>query len=582
MVRGGPATRRGARLAQGRHPLETGHVRRRHLVLLPIAFLLLGAGWWLLRNAGEQADGGAVARDESRGAASHPASGGAKEDAPSLSGSSDAQPPPAPSGTRGEVRVRALGRDGQPLPDLPVIVSDADGSVLAAAFTNARGEQAFAGVPFDGTARIAACHLDERGRLVPADFRLVTSPEVILRTDLGLPCEVVIVDAESGAALSEVGWSLYPWDTFLSAVGLGLRPGPRPLPLRPGVGLKVTLRLGVPAGYVAWSDLEPRVEITRFTTALRYVYPLHREADVVIDVLEHDGSPAREPWVTSWTLAGTEGAPLFGGGSTEPLALNRMRLRGVPYVAGALLRVRVGLRDDAEDPRIVGVEAQLERPTRLVARLPHPEAYELPDDLFEEPGPSTIGIGGSRAERPPRPPPGLLDLQGTLRAGGPATGAILSLQYLELEYALGGLRATLDDAGRLQQDLPEGTWEVAFYEPGLVHSMQTFEIRRGETTRVRFQEGQGGTIRLRVVDAAGRPLPFARFRIHDWTWCDLENGVQRLDPFVDENGSRTLRHLSSDQPLKVTAWYAGGHATVRCPVREGETIDVTVEVEPAK
>lgn len=580
MVRGGPATRRGERLAGGARPIETGRVRRHHLALLLIALLLLGGGWWLLGRSGEQAGGDAVTRDDERDAASGLASVEAREDAPSLAGSSDAEPPPAAPGTRGEVRVRALGRGGQPLPDLPVIVSDAEGGVLAAQFTNARGEQTFAGVPYDGTARIAACRLDERGRLTPAEFRLVTGPEVILQSDLGLPCEVVIVDAESGKVLPDVGWSLYPWDTFLSAVGLGLRPEPRVLPLRPGVDLKVTLRVGVPAGYVAWSDPEPDLKITRFTSALRYVYPLHREADVEIDVLEHDGSPAANPFVVSWTLTG-QTVEAGGGKETERLALNRVRLRGVPYVAGATLRVVVGL-EGWDDDRVAVVGARLERPTRLVARLPHPEGYEPPGEPFEMPGESSIGIGGSSEERPPRPPPGVLALRGFLRDGRPAAHATLSLQFLEDGYGLRGFGARLDDEGRVRKELPEGRWEVYFHEPGLVQSLQTFALERGETTRVRLQEREGGTIRLRVVDPAGRRLPFAKFRINDWTWRDLVDGVQRLDAYVDERGTRTLHHVSSDQPLRITAWYGGGRGVTPCPVREGETIDVTVEVAPAK
>ena len=215
------------------------------------------------------------------------------------------------------------------------------------------------------------------------------------------------------------------------------------------------------------------------------------------------------------------------------------------------------------------------RPTRLVIRFSRPEAYEPPDEPFEMPGESMIGLGGSHEDRPPTPPSGVLDLHGLLRDGRPAAKAVVNLQYLETQYALGGLRATLDGEGRLKKDLPEGTWEVTFYEPGLVHSMQTFEIRRGETARARLHEGQGGTIRLRVVDSAGRPLPFARSGSTTGRGAIWRTAYSAWTPTWTRTDPARCASLSSDQPLQVTAWYAGGHNTVRCPVREGETIDVT-------
>ena len=302
----------------------------------------------------------------------------------------------------------------------------------------------------------------------------------------------------------------------------------------------------------------------------------------MVDLLEHDGSPARDPWIISWTLAGKERALLPSAADTEALALNRLRLRGVPYVAGAMLRLRVGV-EEVDDHRVVLAAVRLAEPTRLVVRLPHPDGYEPPDEPFQMPGDSVIGVGGRADEVVVSPPRGTLDLQVLRRDGNPAAHATVSLRYLEEGHRSRGGNWELDAEGRrLVQRLYEGTWRVRIHEPGLVQTAQVCEITATETTRVRLREGNGGTVRLRVVDPAGRPLPFAKFRLRDWMWRDLYDGVQRVDPYVGPLGTRTLHHVSPDMDLDVLAWYAGGRGTTEVRVDEGETIDVTVEVTPAE
>ena len=61
-----------------------------------------------------------------------------------------------------------------------------------------------------------------------------------------------------------------------------------------------------------------------------------------------------------------------------------------------------------------------------------------------------------------------VEVEAQLRDGRPAADAHVSFSFLEEGYALRGLTTDLDERGRLRQDLPEGTWRVRFYEPGLV------------------------------------------------------------------------------------------------------------------
>ncbi|MGE0192174.1 MAG: hypothetical protein AB7T63_09040 [Planctomycetota bacterium] len=65
------------------------------------------------------------------------------------------------------------------------------------------------------------------------------------------------------------------------------------------------------------------------------------------------------------------------------------------------------------------------------------------------------------------------------------------------------------------------------------------------------------TLDLRVVDAAGSPIPFAEIAVDlgEGTdpWTDIAGGVQRIDPFVDAAGQRTLHGLPFG-PARIHAW----------------------------
>ena len=553
------------------------------LVLLVSIFALVAI--WLLLRGGvgtERAD--VVTPDGVAREAGDPAEATHGDAAPTLVGASEAGSSVEAQGTVGDVVVEVVGRGDARLPGFPLLLLDEDGNVVDRPQTDADGRAVLRGLPYDGSHVVRGLRqgtrFHEDSELMLSDAKAVTGPHVLLRTNLGVPCEIHFMDVDSGSRLEGIAWGLLPRHWAIEGLTPVRRAGRRWIAAAPDANLTLRLVVDVPQGYVAWANRDPYVQISRYATALRHVYPLHREADVVIDVLEHDGSPARDPCVVGWSLAGREDEELFGDHGGERLALNRIRLRGVPFVADARLRVRVGL-ESLEDDRTVEVAARLARPTRLVAHLPHPDEYEAPTEPIPMPGESTIGLGGSADEHPPLPPEGRIDLVATQRDGQTASRAGVSFGYREEGYALRGFRETLDEQGRLRRDVPEGTWFVSFHEPGLVQTGATIEVRAGETATLRLREGRGGTVRLRVIDPAGRPLPFARFRVNDWMWRDLEGGVQRLDPYVDVNGTRTLRHVSPGD-RELSAWYAGGTATESVTVLEGVTVEVTVGVEPAE
>ena len=106
------------------------------------------------------------------------------------------------------------------------------------------------------------------------------------------------------------------------------------------------------------------------------------------------------------------------------------------------------------------------------------------------------------------------------------------------------------------------------------------ELAAGETRQVLLREPEGRTLHLRVVDAQGRALPFARVRmedVRDATWVRLEGDVQHLDLFADAAGEVRVAHVPTG-PLTVSAWY--GTRTARVPLREGDPPLVTIPDPP--
>ena len=88
-----------------------------------------------------------------------------------------------------------------------------------------------------------------------------------------------------------------------------------------------------------------------------------------------------------------------------------------------------------------------------------------------------------------------------------------------------------------------------------------------------------------VVDEAGRPCPTARLEIRAAStpaWFDVEGGVQRLDPFTDEHGRRSIARVAPGAAL-VRAVAAGGRtAEAEIEVQDGGTRSLTLVVRDPK
>ena len=94
----------------------------------------------------------------------------------------------------------------------------------------------------------------------------------------------------------------------------------------------------------------------------------------------------------------------------------------------------------------------------------------------------------------------------------------------------------------------------------------------GETTTIELDAPHGGAVDVQVVDEEGRGLPFAKVYIKQESGLrhsDVEGDVQRVDPFTDHAGRRTLHGVEAGE-VEITAVYGTRKAKVKVRVYEKE------------
>lgn len=117
--------------------------------------------------------------------------------------------------------------------------------------------------------------------------------------------------------------------------------------------------------------------------------------------------------------------------------------------------------------------------------------------------------------------------------------------------------ARTDADGRASiRGLAEGDYTVDAREPGFVYVKGHVTVLEGATPRIDLIEPEGWTARVRVVDAMGRPVPFARLRVEAVgpAYVLLADGVQMLALWTDALGEAVLPRLP-DGPVTVKAIY---------------------------
>jgi hypothetical protein len=482
---------------------------------------------------------------------------------------------PAPMSQEAEptdaVRIRVATPDGHGVAGVEVGAMT-ESTLRTVGRTDASGLLLARGMPTDGSERVCTMSCGGRTASVP-----VTSQDVVLTTEDALPFTLEIEDAETGVVKeSESKWvvTLGTWDA------------------RPVTG---------PEGFVAFDDVSPLLSISEYAQSLRAVYPLRREARVFLTARDEAGALLDSIPTIEVLLGGREVWSL----RTEQEGPGAFRLKGVPFFRGAELavhsasdleeaQVELRLAEEVEGGRRTGPAVPGGR-----ERLPQTSGEELrlaivvpsePTLLPRQFGSVCSCCGPRRRSDKVEALKGSLALH-VLRRGGTAA-AHAAVRLRETPSGAGGpeakpqqLQKRLDADGKVTVELDVGAWIVAVLEPGLVPIHAQVLVRAYETKTLSLVEPSGGTILVEVVSETGGPLPYAALQVSQPSgarWADLsDDGVQRVDPFTDFLGRRTLARVEPGA-VRVKVTWAGSSAETPVEVGDGgvERIRLVPTAEP--
>ncbi len=404
----------------------------------------------------------------------------------------------------------------------------------------------------------------------------------------GLPMQCWIVDGVTGHSLEEA--------SYIPGKAPGLKPSRGSAIvdscLQPGlqegaVGIDI---LEVSLGsYIAWEPSQWHVPVSRYAKKLEVVYPVRPEARVHVRAADGAGNWVRGARPRAWQLAGMRR-------EYARVEADRMgwRLRGVPFYREELLEVLVTLEhvrapesgesvlEEVEEGQNEPVSTyELEGAAVGKGRLPlkvweqlhivvtfgehkPSEAWASDEVITDQDLPFEESFGAGEKVGPV--PQGAIEVTAYTADGRPARGALLWLnQGLEMQRT--------DQHGRARfTELEAGRYHVTLREPGLLRKLARVDVKKDKTSRIVIREPRGMTVRVRVVDVHGDPLPFATLHLN--RWVDIQHGVQRLDPFTDEHGRRTLRGYPRHN--KLHASWAGRRGYAKLATEEGSEQDVTI------
>lgn len=540
---------------------------------------------------------------------------GPAPDAPASDGSGTAprlqgaprRAPPAPRTRRGPLQVTVVDPQGRPLAGVLV----AQGSVMTLGtrerlfatreeVTDGAGHAGFEEVAYDGTEGVEvavawgehATALAETGGRVfvtqEADSALrvwrvagrptpdredpapwgnatrrtswarVAGPEVRLVVAPGVPLDVDLVHAATGRSVPDARWRATP--RFGSDDGGW---GPASVPRN---AESVTVEVEPPADLVGppqelWGAV-PHLKTRRYWART----PLRPPVEVVVQFPAEFGAVREGDWIPEVVCAGAPVAkPRLQGGADGEL-----RVGGLPHHVGDVItlggRLRGGLRTAGS--AVMGPDPDL--PLRVRLRFESPAGEPARGAL----GPVgvTLPLVRGRAQQveyaqaaPQRGAAcGALRLTVQMPDGGPAARA---------RVTVGGQVLLTDALGRADADrLPVGPLEVRVEGAGATTETRV-EIRPDQRVEAVVRAGLGGTVEVEVVDSLDRPLPFASLYVvqpSGCPWADLDGDVQRLDPYTDERGRRTLSAVEPGLNL-VSARFGSRVARAEVEVSEGTT-----------
>ncbi len=356
--------------------------------------------------------------------------------------------------------------------------------------------------------------------------------------------DVTICDAETGQALEGVSWTTRPY--FLTSYARSF-----------------SLRVTPPPGYVAWDQRYAELRVPSWVRKIEFVYPLRREIEAWVTMQPRDGRRLVEPGL-SWRI----GLQRSRG---VPVTVNRVRVRGIPFLPGAAVFFHAVDGDHYGGATI---------------HIPDREGIPLEARIWLDPSPPTepeieiepvirdveITDHVETEEDSVKPKLGALSLRVFRRDGSPAA---------HVAVKLGGSRwGTTDAEGQVRFDrVEEGKRWVRVRVAGLIPITEKIAVYEGRVTEQVLQEPEGATLRVEVVDAEGRPRPFAAIHIHQpgGDWIDVRGDTTRVDPFTDEQGRRQCEHVEPGQ-VQVIARWGDKRGSAYVEVHAGETVPVRIEI----
>ncbi len=420
----------------------------------------------------------------------------------------------------------------------------------------------------------------------------IRGPEATLVVPRGLPFRLEVRLAGDGRALPGTRWQAAPrleWaeDAFHS---------PR-VAVKPGTEAAVHVRVEPVPGTVARVDAGWSTWIHPAAERLEALYPLRPALDLVL-VFPDEVLPFRE--------SDFEGRIEVAGLGLEAPELafvghGRLRARGGSHCVTERVRVtgtlagRWSVRGEAlvgPDPRatvLVALEVQALPPAPAPTEEPQPgKPLELRFELAELTvvnrgnavrillGPNVAGAGSDgklvileegAAAAAPAPPPGALVVRALAPDGAPVPGAVVRVGERTLRA---------DATGRARfEGLAPGPFTAAVLGAGATGSASG-TVAPGRTTELELRPGRGGTLDVELVDADGNAIPMGSLRVvqpSGLPWLDVARGVQRLDPFTDARGRRTLEGVETGR-LTVRGSYGTRTASVEVELAEGQRVPV--------
>ncbi|MHC4816538.1 MAG: hypothetical protein ACYTF8_00560 [Planctomycetota bacterium] len=440
-----------------------------------------------------------------------------------------------------------LGPGDRPLPGIPVTVLPLAQQVVR---TDARGTALLTG-PKDAEFLAVGDPFTAAGRLLDEMVTVVRLPGL-------LPLDIEFRAVDTGQSF------VPPRVRLVSRYGdFALENGRIALsPLSADRSHSVDVVFDAPPGYTTRNGLRYRLWPTLSVDAahVRVTVVLWPELDLTVRVVDDEERPVQGATVKAAYLdeqyddrvheVHVAAAPTDREGRT--------RVRGVPRVAGLPLTVVVegGERSGFEQTTIASGKTELEVMSSI-------------EDMPSPPG-SAIGIGGG----PGPQPRAALEGEVFRRDGRRAAGVRITVDGL--------LAPERTDAGgrfRIERAKP-GRHTVWLTEPGLVPTSAVVEIGTEGVARVTLREDDGWSLRVRTVDADGRPLPFQPLAVEQTgshaAYALLQGNVQVVPLLTGPDGTLVLPNLGRETVVVKVRFrgHVRAEATVPYPGKDGTAVEL--------